>query len=100
MDGWMDGWMDGKMGGKMDGWMNKQVRLQLPVLVLYLKLDRRSFSVKHAKQNVSMTRKCHNHILQTNLWHHKEESKNNNRDMTFKTVQNMRFTSYTSILLQ
>ena len=42
MDGWMDGWMDG-------GWMNKQVRLQLAVWVLYLELDRRSFSVNMQK---------------------------------------------------
>ena len=26
--------------------------------------------------------------IQTNPWHHKEESKNNNSDMTFRTQQN------------
>ena len=34
-----------------------------------------------------MTRKCHNHILQTNPWHCDEESKNDNRDMTIRTQQ-------------
>ena len=34
-----------------------------------------------------MTRQYHNHILHTNQWHHKEESKNDNSDMTFRTQQ-------------
>ena len=33
---------------------------------------------------VSMTRKCHNHILQTNPQHSEEETQNTNCDMTRK----------------
>ena len=46
---------------------------------------------------VSMTKKCHNHTLQTNPRHHEEEAKNDNRNMTFrilhdcKTIKDTRF---------
>ena len=40
-----------------------------------------------------MTRKCHNHILQTKPWHREEESKNDNNDMTFRT-QTCKATSF------
>ena len=34
-----------------------------------------------------MASKCHSHILQTNSWHRKEESKNDNGDTTVVTLQ-------------
>ena len=33
-------------------------------------------------QKVSMTRKFHNHTLQTNPWHREEETQNTNNQMT------------------
>ena len=38
-------------------------------------------------QELSMTRKCHNHILQTNQWHREEDLKNDNSNVTFGTQQ-------------
>ena len=36
---------------------------------------------------VSMIRKCHNHKLQTNLWHHEEEPHNNHKTPGRQTKQ-------------
>ena len=35
---------------------------------------------------MSITRKCHTHILQTNQWHREEESKTDKRDPTPKNT--------------
>ena len=32
--------------------------------------------VSVSKRNMSLTRKCHNHALQINPWHHEEETQN------------------------
>ena len=39
-----------------------------------------------------MTRKCHNHIQQTNPWHKEEELMNDNSDMIFRTQQKSKVT--------
>ena len=44
-------------------------------------------TVPKIKKTVSMTRICKNHILQTNPWHHKEESKNDKNDMISRTIK-------------
>ena len=36
---------------------------------------------------MSLTRKCHNHTLQTNPWHQQEETQNTNSHMTSKAIK-------------
>ena len=35
----------------------------------------------HTKKKVNMTRKCHNHTLQTNPTHHEEKAQNTNSQL-------------------
>ena len=50
----------------------------------YRPMDKSGFKLDTVKKKVSMTKKCHNHTLQTNPQHHEEEAKNINSDMTFR----------------
>ena len=48
-------------------------------------VDQITINIKH--KQVCMTRKCHNHTLQTNPWHHEEETQNTYSHMISKSNQ-------------
>ena len=52
----------------------KKQTCQMGILAFVLKANKSTLK----KTIMSMTRKCQNYILQTNLWHHKEETQNIN----------------------